>query len=283
MIAGLKVVADVVAYRLRKLEMANLAAAFSIAVALRLPWAEVAYRTLFAFVLNVLIYLNNDYIDVALDLRSDGKDAQKSRFLADHLRAALAAQWVLLALLVIAALARDPGLLWVLAAGGGICVAYSALFKARPYVDVLAMMAWGVAMPMCGSPIGSTLGVCMALQLGLFSGVFETIQVLRDHDDDAAHGVRTTSVVLGKERTHALVRILMVLASAYALVVMVPASAAIGAGALLVPFDAGHVERYWTRIKLVYGVAWLVLCAWVLLNGHSGGIFWSIDRAASHG
>jgi 4-hydroxybenzoate polyprenyltransferase len=273
MVAAPKIIADVVLYRLRKLEMANLAAATSIALALHLPWPDVAYRTLFAFVLNVLIYLNNDYLDVALDLHSENKDADKSRFLADHLSAARGAQWALLAVLVVAAVVHDAGLLLPLCAGGGICVAYSASLKRRPYVDVLAMMAWGVAMPLCGVPITNALGLCMALQLGLYSGVFETIQVLRDHDDDAKQGVRTTSVVLGTERTLALARVLMVLCSAYALLVMHPLSAAISAGALLVPFDARHVARYWTRIKLVYGIAWLVLCASVWLHGHSGGMF----------
>ena len=63
-LAALRIVAAVVGYRLRKLEMANLVAALSIAIALRLPWPEVAYRTAFAFFLNALVYLNNDYIDV---------------------------------------------------------------------------------------------------------------------------------------------------------------------------------------------------------------------------
>ena len=46
----------------------------------------------------------------------------------------------------------------------------------------------------------------MALQLGLFSGVFETIQVLRDADEVAEEGVRTTAVALGKPRTLMLAR-----------------------------------------------------------------------------
>ena len=281
MLAGPRIIADVVAYRLRKLEMANLGAATSIAIALHLPWREVAYRTLFASVLNVLVYLNNDYCDVALDLRSQTKDAGKARFLADHMPAARHAQWALLLSLVIAALRFDPGLLLPLVVGGGSCFLYSSRFKRRPYVDVLTMMVWGVAMPMCGAPITSTLGLCLALQLGLYSGVFETIQVLRDGDDDARQGLRTTSVVLGRQRTLALARVLMVLASAYGLVVMHPLSATVGASALLVPYDAGNIARYWTRIKVVYGLAWLVLCAWVLLNGDSGGVLLRVGHAAS--
>jgi 4-hydroxybenzoate polyprenyltransferase len=282
MLAGLKIIAGVVVYRLRRLEMANLAAAVSIAVALRLPWVDVACRTLFAFVLNVLVYLNNDYIDIGLDLRSFDKDAKKSRFLADHLREALVAQWLLLALLVVAAILYDPGLLVPIVVGGGVCFWYTAQLKHRLYLDILAMTVWGAAMPLCGTPISSTLGVCLALQLGLFSAVFETIQLMRDNDEDEKGGVPTTSVVLGKTRTLALARILMLCATLYALLVMHPIVAAISLGVLAIPFDPNCVDRYWTRVKLVYGAAWLALCAWLFWQAHSAGLLLSIDHAASY-
>lgn len=265
--APLKIVAGVVGYRLRKLEMANLAAGTSIAIALHLSWLEVVYRTLFAFVLNVLIYLNNDYLDVGLDLRSSDKDAPKTRFLADHMPAALYTQWTLFALLLLVALVYDRGLLAPLILGGAVCLAYSAYLKRRAYVDIPAMMLWGLMMSLCGAPLNSTLGLCLALQLGLFSGVFETIQVMRDADADAAAGVRTTGVALGRARTLLLVRLLLLASSAYALLVMQPVAAAISALALFVPNHPQRVERYWTQVKLVCGVAWLVICAWVFLEG----------------
>jgi 4-hydroxybenzoate polyprenyltransferase len=283
MLSALKIVAQVVVYRLRKLEMANLAAAGSIAVALHLSLLDIAFRTAFAFFLNALVYLNNDYLDIDLDLSSADKDAHKSRFLKDNLRAALWAQWVMVGVLFAAALAYDIGLLVPLVAGGGICFWYSAQLKRRPYVDILAMMIWGVTMPMCGSPVQSALGWCMALQLGLFSNVFETIQVMRDSDEDAAEGVRTTSVVLGKPRTLLLARALMVLCSVYALLVLHPIAAAITAVALFLSFPADRIESYWTRVKLVYGIAWLAICAWVFFTGGSDGLLWSLDRTAELG
>jgi hypothetical protein len=45
------------------------------------------------------------------------------------------------------------------------------------------MIAWGVAMPLVGSPIENQDGWALALQLGLFSGVFESIQVMRNADE----------------------------------------------------------------------------------------------------
>lgn len=272
MLAALRIIAGVVAYRIRKLEMANLAGAGSIAVALHLPIVDIVIRTVFAFILNALVYLNNDYIDIQIDLASADKDAEKSRYLAENKRAALLAQWTLVALLAAVALAYDPGLFVPLIAGGGICFWYSAQLKHRPYLDIMAMIIWGVTMPLCGSPLDSTVGLLMALQLGLFSGVFETIQVMRDADEDREEGVRTTGVVLGKARSLTLARVQMVFCSLYALLVLQPWAAAVSVGALIVPFSETSIERYWTRVKLVYGVAWLVICAWVWWYGGRAGL-----------
>jgi 4-hydroxybenzoate polyprenyltransferase len=276
--AAIKIVLDVLIFRLRKLEMANLAAATSIAIALGLPIASVAWRTLFALVLNVLVYLNNDYIDVAVDLQAGNKDAHKSRFLHQNMRAALVAQLSLLVLLATAAFLVDHGLLVPLIAGGGVCLWYSAQLKRQPIADVMAMIAWGVTMPLCGVPLWAMLGLggALALQLGLFSGVFECIQVMRDADEDALEGVRTTGVVLGQRRTLMLTRALMVASTVYALLVMHPLAAAVTAVALMVPFLPNNLETYWTRVKLTYGVAWLVLCVTSYLNGGSTGLLWSI-------
>jgi 4-hydroxybenzoate polyprenyltransferase len=278
--AAFKIVSDVLIFRLRKLEMANLAAATSIAFSLGLPIGSVIWRTAFALVLNVLVYLNNDYIDVAVDLQSGNKDNEKSRFLQDNMRAALLAQLTLLALLATAAFLFDHGLLVPLLAGGGVCLWYSAQLKRQPIADVMAMIVWGVTMPLCGVPLAQMIGLggALALQLGLFSGVFECIQVMRDADADALEGLRTTGVVLGQKRTLLLTRLLMVSCTVYALLVLHPLAALVSAAALVVPFRINEQEAYWTRVKLVYGVAWLVICGIVYFTGQSQGLVWAIAR-----
>src|SRR5262249_20711400 len=137
---------------------------------------------------------------------------------------------------------RGTGLLVSLVCGSGVCFWYSAQLKRRPYVDILSMMGWGLAMPLCGAPLGNALGFALALQLGLFSGVYEPIQVLRDREEDARQRLRTTAVVLGAPRTLVLARVLMVAASAYTLLVMQPIAALISACALLVPCRHDAVE-----------------------------------------
>ena len=278
--AAIKIVSDVLIFRLRKLEMANLAATISIAFSLGLPLGSVIWRAAFALVLNVLVYLNNDYIDVAVDLQSGNKDNEKSRFLHDNMRAALLAQLTLLGLLATAAFLFDHGLLVPLLAGGGVCLWYSAQLKRQPIVDVLAMIVWGVTMPLCGVPLEQMIGLggALALLMGLVSGVFECIQVMRDADADALEGLRTTGVVLGQKRTLMLTRVLMVSSFAYTLLVLHPLAALITAAALVVPFRLNEQEAYWTRVKLVYGIAWLVICGIVYFTGQSHGLLWSIAR-----
>jgi 4-hydroxybenzoate polyprenyltransferase len=278
---GLRIIENVVVYRLRRLEMANLAAAASIAIVLRLPWFDVLARVGFAFLLNILVYLNNDYVDVELDLRSADRDRVKARFLAHHRRAALEAQWWLVAGLAAFAAAYDVGLFVPLIAGGGVCIWYSARLKHQPFLDILAMMVWGVTMPLVGSPIDNADGWALALQLGLFSGVFESIQVMRDADEDAQGGLRTTGVVLGKERTLWLARVLMVGCTMYALLVILqPVAAAVSVLALVLPFANDRIARYWTRVKLIYGVAWLLICGTVFLGAGGEGLPWSIGQSA---
>lgn len=282
MLVGLRIIVGVVVFRLKKLEMANLAATLAIALALHLPLVDVGVRLVFAFWLNVLVYLNNDYIDVELDLNSTNKDAKKSSYLAEHLTAALWAQIVLVVLLGAGAAVYDLGLLFPIIAGGGICWWYSAILKRRPFMDIIAMMVWGLAMPMVGSPANNILGWLMAIQLGLFSGVFETIQVMRDADADAEEaGVMTTGVVLGKRRTLMLARALMIVCTLYAGLVLSPIGGLLSAVALLVPFTPDRIELYWTRVKLAYGVEWLAICAYIFFMRHSAGLLWTIDVSAT--
>jgi 4-hydroxybenzoate polyprenyltransferase len=282
MLAAFTIVAQTVVYRLKKLEMANMAAAASIAIALHLGVFEIALRVVFAFFLNALVYLNNDYIDIDIDLASTDKDNEKTRFLADNRQAALWAQIMMAVALAAASAVFDLGLLVPLVVGGGVCWWYSAILKRRPYVDIIAMMVWGVVMPLCGVPLGSTLGWLMAAQLGLFSGVFESIQVMRDADEDAqSDDVRTTGVVLGADKTLLLAKVIMGAVTVFAALVLSPVAGLISAGAFAVPFHADRIAQYWTRVKLVYGITWLVICATVFLSGHGSGALWSIASSPS--
>lgn len=268
-LAALRIVFDVFVFRVRKLEMANLAAAFAIMVALRLPLEELAVRGTFAGLLNLLAYLTNDYYDVDRDLAS-GRDDAKTRFLSDHRGAAIGAQLGLAALMVAIALVTYPDMIAALVLGGGICWIYSAKLKALPFVDVVAMIAWGATMPLAAVPLDRPLGFWLLGQLGLFSAVFETVQVLRDRERDRAIGVETTAVRIGAGKSLALARAFACLSGVYAALVLHRYFGLIALAGVLLPYR-GNPDRYWNLMRLVLGVCWLACIAAIFLREQPHG------------
>jgi 4-hydroxybenzoate polyprenyltransferase len=279
--AALKILVDVAVFRLKKLEMANMFAAGAIMLALGLAVGEMAVRFGFGLLLNLLAYLTNDYYDVDQDLSSPNKDQSKARFLKDHMRAALGAQIFLALFLAAAALAYSPGLLAPLVLGAGICWVYSWKLKRLPYVDVLSMIVWGVTMPLVGFPLDSLLGWVLVGQLALFSACFESIQIIRDHDEDVASGVRTTAVRLGVPATGALLRVFMVASAVYAALLIQRWAGLALLAALLVPLDRARIDSYWNRQRLLMGVVWLGLVGWVFWTGSTDGWLGQVGRDAS--
>lgn len=280
MSAALRILLDVIVFRLRRLEMANLAGAVSVMVALRLPIADVAVRTGFALLLNLLAYLTNDYCDLERDLET-GRAEAKTRFLAEHRRAALGVQIGLGALLSVLALAWSPGLLLALVLGEGLCWLYSAKVKRVAYADVLVMAVCGGAMALCAVPLDRPLGWLLVAELGLFSGAFELIQVLRDRREDADIGVVTTAVKLGERTTLALLRVWMLLTAAFATLFLHRYVGPALALAVLVPYGQSGAKTYWNRVRLVFGLVWLGIIATTTLEGRSDGLLTQVAVVAS--
>jgi 4-hydroxybenzoate polyprenyltransferase len=279
----LKILADVAIFRLRKLEMANLFSAVAIMLALGLGWIDMGVRFGFGLLLNLLAYLTNDYFDVDQDLESPNKDHAKTRYLKDHMTAALGAQIGLAVFLALAALAWSPGLLAALVLGAGVCWIYSWKLKRIPYVDVLAMIVWGVAMPMVGLPLDRALGLLLVGQLALFSACFESIQVIRDHDEDLAEGVRTTAVRLGIPATRVLLRAFMVVSAAYAALFLHRWLGLALLACLFLPLDPKRAAVYWTRQRLIMGIVWLALIGWIWWVGGGDGWILALDHGTTVG
>lgn len=269
---AVKITADVLVFRLRRLEMANLAGAAALALTLRLSPFDVVVRMTFALLLNLLVYVNNDYCNISEDLGSEDRDREKTHYLRDHMDAARTAQLVLLCVLVAFGLFWSRGLLVALALGGGVCWAYSAALKRMPIVDIVAVMLWGLAMPLVGSPLDRAVGWYVAIQLALFAGVFELIQVVRDRSGDAADGARTTAVVLGVDATRLFARGLILVAALYTALVIQPWLGLLAACAALPRLDESGAARYWNHVRLVFGITLLAGCAWVFFTGGTAGL-----------
>lgn len=271
MLTALRILLDVVVFRLRRLEMANLAGAVSVMVALRLPLADMAVRTGFALLLNLLAYLTNDYCDLERDLKT-GRAEDKTRFLAAHRQAALGVQLGLGVVLAALALAWSPGLLLAAALGEGLCWLYSAKVKRVAFADVAVMAVCGGAMALVAVPLDRPLGWLLVAELGLFSGAFELIQVLRDRQEDADNGVVTTAVKLGERATLALTRGWMLLAAVFATLTLQRWVGPALALATLVPYGASGAKPYWNRVRLVFGLVWLGIIVSITLTGRSDGL-----------
>jgi 4-hydroxybenzoate polyprenyltransferase len=281
MLPALKILADVAIFRLKKLEMANMFAAAAIMLALGLGWLDMGVRFAFGVLLNLLAYLTNDYFDVDQDLESPNKDHAKTRFLKEHMRAALGAQIGLAVFLAAAAIAWSPDLLAALVCGAGICWIYSWKLKRVPYVDVLAMIVWGVTMPLVGLPLDRALGWLLVGQLALFSACFESIQVIRDHDEDLAKGVRTTAVRLGIPATRVLLRGFMILSAAYAALFLHRWIGLALLACLFLPLDPRRADVYWNRQRFLMGIVWLALIAWIWWTGAADGWLLGLDHGAT--
>src|SRR5690606_27948699 len=141
----------------------------------------------------------------------------------------------------------DLGLLVPLLAGGGICWAYSAFLKRHPGVDVLAMVVWGTAMPAVAFAPDVALGWALVGPLALFSGAFESVQVLRDAPEDRAAGIRTTGVALGEARNRWLVRCFVVAGAIYGVACIHAQLGWLPLVALLLPRT--QPERYWNLLR----------------------------------
>jgi len=258
--------------------MANLAASASLMIAVALPWSDMLVRLLFGLLLNLFVYLTNDAYDIEADLASPRKDHDKARFLAAHRRPVRLAQAGLLAALGAVA-AWSAGLMVTFLVAVPLCWLYCARLKRAAGFDLVTIVACSISGTMLAFPLDSALGWVLAVQLGLFSATFQTIQMIRDHDDDRAFGTRTTAVALGVTRTAALVRAVVVISAAYAIALVHRWLGVLLLLAAVLPFDAAQAARQWNRVRAIFGVAWLGIVAWVVWRGATYGLLSTVSRA----
>jgi len=265
--AAWRIAADVAIYRLRKREAGNLATSLTLALALGLPWADLAWRAAFGAGLNLFVYLVNDVFDVGIDLAAPGRDTERTRFLAAHLPEAKAlCVGLALALAAFGAL-HSTGLLVTALVNTAVIVAYSGYLKHRPVADVASMGVWGVTMAMVGFPLESAAGWRLAALLGLLSMVTEAVQVVRDEPSDRAAGVRTTAVVYGPRAASRVAKVAMLAAAAYAAAMIHPAGLALALG-VFVKLKPEQAAKSWDALRGLFGLTWLVLLVlWRLRGG----------------
>jgi 4-hydroxybenzoate polyprenyltransferase len=267
LLAAIRIIWEALLYRVKRREMNNALTTTSLMIAFHLAWGDVAFRAGYAIVLNVYVYLMNDYFDVELDLASPQKDQAKARYLADHRAAAVGALGGLGALLLGGALAHSRLLVIAFGANSLILFVYSAWLKRKPMVDVVTMGLWGVSMALVGLPAtSSALGWRLIGLLGLLCSCFEVIQVVRDEPGDRVTQIVTTAVLLGVRRAAWLFRALVVLGAAYGCAALrspVPAALLL---AVTLPLTPERADRTWDLCRGLFGVVWGGVLAQVYLG-----------------
>jgi 1,4-dihydroxy-2-naphthoate octaprenyltransferase len=141
------------------------------------------------------------------------------------------------------------------------------------------MTIWGVSMPLVGFPLDRMAGWILVGQLGLFSTVFESIQILRDRADDAAQAAQTTAVLLGEHATRRIIGGALIVAGGYAILCLSPWAGLAVIACVFMPIGE-DIPRYWNRIRLVCGLAFLAECATLYATGHTQGLWLQIPADA---
>jgi len=253
-------------YRIRKREANNLVSTVSLMVAFQLPLGDMLYRTVWAVLLNLYIYLMNDYCDIERDLGSPQKDHAKARFMADNRHAARGALLGMGAILLVGAMAHSPLLAMAFVANTVVVWCYSAWFKQVPILDVVLMFICGITISLPGLPEHDPLGLKVAAILGLICASFEVIQVMRDEPGDRAAGVTTTAVLLGRRFTAWLFKAIVVAAAAYVSLWVGSLLGVILLAALLFPLTPERADRTWDLCRVLFGAVWFGVLVQVYLG-----------------
>ena len=264
--APLRIIAETLWYRVRRREANNFLTTLSLMTALKLPWPDILYRGVFALLLNIYVYLINDYCDVEIDISSADKDRKKTAFLRENLKAARVALFSLAFVLGIAGILHSPVLFICFLANTVVVYSYSVRFKRMPYIDVIAMIVCGITMSLAAVPQNGVIAYKYFVVLGLICAAFEVVQVIRDEPEDRLAGICTTAVRLGQFRARLIFVFLVLSVAAYSYFLIHSRAGLLFLLALAVPFSSKNASRAWDILRLIFGAAWLLMMAelWTL-------------------
>jgi 4-hydroxybenzoate polyprenyltransferase len=284
--AALRIAWEALLFRLRRREANNILTSLSLAVAFHLPFLDLAFRALFSVLLNLFVYLMNDYYDIELDLASPQKDQAKARFMDEHRGAAIGALLGLALLLLVMGALHSSLLVVALLANTAVGLIYSGWLKRWPLADLVLMAVWGASMALVGLPIdalpasvrslvpagfglsgiaGVTGAAASALTgwklvglLALLCSAFEMIQVVRDEPGDRTAGIVTTGVLLGAGAAWVF-RGLVLVAAIYACLALHSIVPGVLILAGLLPLTPAQADRTWDMCRVLFGSVWLAL------------------------
>ena len=253
-----KLLADTAKDRLVRLEANTILGNFLLLIAFHFSFTDFIIRMVITLFINVLGYFINDFIDIEVDLASKEKDKSKALFIKEHKKTALALILCMSAGLVTATLFYSQSVCFAVIMLLFIVTIYTDYFKNKAFWDVIFIGLWGFALSWIAIPDFSWQGIKLILLLFIFGCCFETVQTLKDYEEDKNFGLTTTPIVLGVPETVLILRILYIASALYAFFVL---NEIVGILILIPLFfsTTQNMGTYWTKLKLVCGVVWMVI------------------------
>ena len=256
---------DTLADRLKRFEANTIFTNFVLLIAFHFSATDVLIRMAVTIYVNMLAYFINDFIDVEVDLAAEEKNHTKALFLKENKRTALAMIVCLSVILLVFTLFYSKSVCFGIIFVVFVIFIYTDYFKTRAYWDIFGCFLWAISLSWIAIPDFSFEGIKLIIVLGLFSCCTEIAQCIKDYESDKKFGLKTTPIALGIPGTFLVARIIYVVAALYTIFFL---HQLIGLLILLPIFfsTSQPVTRYWFKLRIVFGIVWLVIMVRVYLT-----------------
>lgn len=253
-----RLLADTARDRIVRLEANTILGNLLLLIAFHFSALDFIIRMAVTLYINVLGYFINDYIDVDVDLANKDKDSSKALFIKEHKKTALALILYMSAAVIIATMFYSTSVCLAVVMLLLIVTIYTDSLKNTAYWDIIFIGLWGLALSWIAIPDFSWQGTQLILLLFLFGCSFETVQTLKDYEEDKKFGLTTTPIAIGVPGTLRVLRALYVVSALYALFVLREPVGIL----LFIPLlfsTTQSMSVYWTKLKVTCGIVWLVI------------------------
>jgi len=260
-----KLLKDSALDRILRLEANTIPGNFLLLIAFHFSALDFVMRMAVTLIANLLIYFINDYIDIEVDLANKDKDHSKALFLKKHQKDALALILYLSTALIVATMFYSTSVCLAVVLVLFFEIIYTDSLKKKPFWDILLVGLISAALSWIAMPDFSWQGTQLVLLLFIFGCAFETVQTLKDYKEDKEFGITTTPVVIGIPSTVLILRGLYIISMAYAVFVL-HELAGILLCILLFFSTSQNMSRYWTKLKMVCGIVWVIIMVRLFLQ-----------------
>jgi len=253
-----KLLADTAKDRIIRLEANSIPGNLVLLIAFHFSILDIIIRMAITLYINLLGYFINDYIDVEVDLANKDKDQSKALLIKEHKKTALALILCMSAVLIMATMFYSTHVCLSVVLLLLIVTIYTAKYKNKAFWDIIFIGLWGLALSSIAIPAFGWQEIQLILLLFLFGCSFETVQTIKDYEEDKKFGLTTTPIVIGVPKTLLTLRVIYIISTVYALFILREPFGIL----LLFPLlfkTSQDMSTYWTKLKISCGIVWLII------------------------